>query len=102
MRKFLLFQKAIFFVLLLSAPFLSIAQQIIKGKIQTETGEVLPGATIAVKGRADVQTKAAADGTFSIAANANDILVISNIGYEGLEVPAKNASFISLRPMQEI
>lgn len=73
------------------------AQDLIKGKIQSETGEPLPGATIAVKGKSSAQTKTDAEGQFSIRANANDVLRITNVGYQSLEIPASGASFISLK-----
>ncbi len=73
------------------------AQQVVKGKIENESGNPLQGATVQVKGKPDTQISASADGTFSIAANATDVLSISYIGYETADVSAGNATVITLR-----
>lgn len=58
---------------------------IIKGTITDDNGNVLPGATIQVKGT-DKRTVANDNGEFSIEANAGDKLEISFIGFETLEL----------------
>lgn len=71
------------------------------GKITDENGQPLPGATIAVKGTRNAVV-ADPSGAFSITVNTDkDILVITFIGYETKELPAKNLKtplIISLRP----
>ncbi|WP_295771944.1 SusC/RagA family TonB-linked outer membrane protein [uncultured Mucilaginibacter sp.] len=62
----------------------------ILGKVSDENGKPLPGATISVKGTRN-SVVADAEGAFAITVNeAKDILVISFIGYEIKELPAKN------------
>jgi TonB-linked SusC/RagA family outer membrane protein len=77
--------------------FTALAQPIVKGKIENETGSPLQGATIQVKGKAAAQTTTAKDGSFSIAANASDILLISYVGYEPIEVTSGAANTIVLK-----
>ena len=73
------------------------AQPTVKGKIENETGTPLQGATIQVKSKPALQTTTAADGSFAIAADATDVLVISYVGYEPFEVPATGVKTIVLK-----
>jgi hypothetical protein len=73
------------------------AQPIVKGKIENETGSPLQGASIQVKGKSAAQTTTAKDGSFSIAASASDILLISYVGYEPIEVTTGAANTIVLK-----
>ncbi len=60
---------------------------VVKGKvIDTETGLPLPGTSIKIKGT-DKGTKANADGSFSLQAPEDGILIISYLGYETVEIP---------------
>lgn len=61
------------------------AQQLVGGRVTSETGEGLPGVSIAVKGSSN-GTTTDADGNFSLQASAEDVLVFSYIGYEAQEV----------------
>lgn len=61
---------------------------IVKGKITTETGDPLAGASVVIKGSSKgTQTDVA--GFFTIDAPLNSILVISYVGYANVEVPVK-------------
>lgn len=73
------------------------AQQSLKGKIQTETGAPLQGATVQIKGKPGVQTITSADGSFSLGGNSTDVLVVSYVGYEPLEIEASQATSIVLK-----
>ncbi|MDR2472034.1 MAG: SusC/RagA family TonB-linked outer membrane protein, partial [Tannerella sp.] len=72
------------------------ARKTVTGVINDETDEPLAGATVVVKGSPRGVT-ADSDGTFSIDVTANDILQISYIGYELLEVKVGNQTYISIK-----
>lgn len=73
----------------------SIAQKVVKGRIISADNLPVAGATVGLKGT-NSQTSSDIDGNFSIQAKDDDVLVISNIGFATTEVPASNASLISL------
>ena len=63
-----------------------------EGQITDEKGQGIPGATVMVKG-SSVATTAGPDGHFSIPVKFGvDVLVISYIGYESKEIPAKKST----------
>lgn len=68
---------------------------IIKGTIIDENGNILPGATIAVKGT-DKRTIADDMGEFSIEANTGEVLQISFIGFESQEIVVGGQTSISI------
>ncbi|MGY6547336.1 SusC/RagA family TonB-linked outer membrane protein [Arthrospiribacter ruber] len=71
---------------------LDIPLEVIKGRItDAQTGETLPGVNILVKGTAQ-GTATDIDGNFTLDAEPGDILVISYIGYETMELPVGNQS----------
>ena len=57
----------------------------IRGKIMDEAGKPLPGVTIVVKGTKK-STATNVDGSFTINAAVNDVLLVTIIGYESKEV----------------
>jgi len=61
----------------------------ISGRIATETGEAIPGASIRVKGT-NFGTVSDAKGNFSIEVPENAVLLISSVGYETREVAVGN------------
>ena len=74
-----------FFFLLLS--YLAWAQPIYKSRVvDSETGEALPYASIYAS--KDNGTLTNAEGVFSIEANNEDVLRISSVGYQTLEIKA--------------
>lgn len=82
-------------VLLISAK-LVYGQSKIQGIVKDENGEPLPGATIISKGKpggviSDIE------GNFSIAAERNDVLVVSFVGYKQQEKTVANLSFIEVQ-----
>jgi TonB-dependent starch-binding outer membrane protein SusC len=71
-----------------------------KGKVTSETGEPILGASVGVKGTEDgVLTDL--DGMFSIETASDAILVLSYLGYETLEVAAGTDLDIKLAPSSE-
>ena len=86
-------------LLLLMSMFSTIAfsqGRTISGKVVDNAGQGIPGATIAVKGtRTTVVSNA--DGEFSIPVNSsNDVLEVSSIGYEKLEIPVGSGSTVNV------
>ncbi|WP_183558853.1 TonB-dependent receptor [Mucilaginibacter sp. SP1R1] len=57
----------------------------IKGKVTDSTGAVLPGATIAIKGKTGVLV-IGVDGTFTIDAQPGDVLIISYMGLASKQI----------------
>jgi hypothetical protein len=92
MKKF----KLIFFVAaLIFSCQLALAQQLIRGKIVDNAQQPLVGASVVVKGTLR-GTSTAVDGTFSIDANRNDLLIISYVGYNTREVQVGDQSTINI------
>lgn len=71
------------------------ARSVIKGRVVDEKGLPLPGVTVRLKnsGGGNATSK---DGTFSIEAGKDDILVFSFIGYKSKEVSVGDQTFISV------
>ena len=61
------------------------AQSSISGKITDQTGESIPGASILIKG-SSTGTISDYNGEFKIEASRGDLLIISFLGFETLEV----------------
>lgn len=72
----------------------SFAQSTIKGVITDQNQSPLPGTAISVKGTS-LGTATNLQGSFSINAPANAILIISHVGYITKEVSVGNKAFIS-------
>lgn len=102
-RKFTLFLLLLFFVLMSSPLY---AQQRITGQVTSST-ETLIGATVVVKG-GSAKTQTDTNGSFSIMALPDAILVVSSIGYETLEFPVNKRTTLTIllkesaQQMQEI
>lgn len=63
----------------------------VSGTVKDEKGEPVASATVAVKGK-NVSVSTAANGTFSINAKANDVLVISAVSFTTQEIKVTSAS----------
>ena len=75
---------------------IAFAQGTISGSVTDgSTGDPLPGASVLVKGTTNGVT-ADFDGNFTITANSGDVLVISYLGFQALEVAAKNGMSVEL------
>lgn len=74
----------------------------IKGTVYDETGTTVIGATVIVKADPSRGTVTNADGAFSIRAKAGEVLVISYVGYQSAEQPAKDGMVVHLSPDSEL
>lgn len=71
------------------------AQQTVKGKVTSNKGEPIPGASVSVKGSA-TGTNTADDGSFTLTAPTGATLVISNVGYTTKEVKVGTSGTIDV------
>ena len=75
------------------------AQTTVKGKITSESGEPLIGATVAVKNSTD-GTVTDIDGNYSLKTKKTltqkDLLVFSYVGYKTLEVPVNGKKTLNI------
>lgn len=71
------------------------AQSTLRGTVRDDAGQPLPGATIIVRGTTQ-GTTTDDQGTFSVRANASDVLEISSIGYQGTAVTVGNRTSVEV------
>lgn len=73
---------------------ITIKRDSVSGKVTDESGNPVPAASVTVQGSANgVSTDK--DGNFSLDADLNDVLVISAIGYESVEITiGRNAGLV--------
>jgi TonB-linked SusC/RagA family outer membrane protein len=67
----------------------------VTGKVLDEKGVGLPGASVTLKGTKTVVTTTT-EGSFSINAGANDVLIISSVGYQTREVPIDGKTVLTV------
>jgi len=67
------------------------AQSPVSGTVKSSEGEMLPGATVVVKGK-QVSASTNNEGKFTIQAAAGDVLVVSYVGYASKETPVTGAA----------
>ena len=83
----------------------ALAQQTVSGTITDADGLPLPGATVVVKGTSTATT-ADFDGNYSIGAAIGDVLVVSYVGYDAIEVTVNstsvNVSLTSSTALEEV
>lgn len=85
-------------VSIIAALFLSLslyAQQTVRGTLRSPSGEILAGATIAVKGT-QTSTITNQNGEFSINASQGSVLVITHVGYQRREVIVGSENVLNL------
>jgi len=70
-------------------------KQVVTGKISDATGAPLPGVNIIVKGTTS-GTTSDSNGAYSLEAGADDVLVLSFIGYKSTEKPVGNQTRIDV------
>ncbi|MEC5145187.1 SusC/RagA family TonB-linked outer membrane protein [Chitinophaga sp. 212800010-3] len=70
-------------------------QRVLTGTVTDSTGAPVPGATIREKGGKGATT-CGPDGNFRLSADAQHALIISNIGYQSVEVPIGTRSNFSI------
>lgn len=73
----------------------------ISGKVLSETGEPLPGVSIAVKGTGK-GTITGNDGSFTIEVNSGNVLVVSFVGYVPQEITVTQNKNLSIRLKQAV
>ncbi|NQX40069.1 TonB-dependent receptor [Pedobacter steynii] len=69
----------------------------ITGKVTNGKGEPLEDVSVMLKGAAGKGTKTTKDGSFSINAPKNAVLVFSLIGYQRIEIAIDNRTFIEIK-----
>jgi TonB-linked SusC/RagA family outer membrane protein len=83
----------LFSMLLCTAAF---AQRPITGKVVAANGQPVSGATVAVKG-SNLATSTAPDGSFALSVpNDRSTLVVTYVGFDGIEVPITGLSTVSI------
>lgn len=88
---------ALFIACLLASPPLSFAQdKAIHGRVTSDSGDPVPGASVVVKGTNKGQTTNS-NGEFSIAAAKNAVLIISSIGYTSQEVTVGDNTSVNVQ-----
>jgi TonB-linked SusC/RagA family outer membrane protein len=73
----------------------SLKAQTVKGTVKSNTGEIIPGATITVKGTTR-GTSASKDGAFSITCSPKETLVVSSVGYKTQEILVGSKTFLGV------
>lgn len=68
----------------------------VTGKVTDEKGNPLPGATVYVRGNKAKATTTDGSGNYSLTVGDNDILVISYVGYDDLEVPVGGRTTVNV------
>ncbi|GHB63745.1 SusC/RagA family TonB-linked outer membrane protein [Persicitalea jodogahamensis] len=72
------------------------AQEVlVTGKVTSEAGEIVPGATVVVQGTSR-GTTSNAEGNYSISAPGNGTLVVSFVGYETTGIPINGRSKLDI------
>lgn len=84
------------FLLILFPDHAIFAQNIVKGVVKEKSsGEPLPFVSIQVKGTT-IGTSTVDNGTYSISANPDAILIFSSIGYKTIEVPVQGKAVVDI------
>ena len=91
-------------LMMLMALFMSVTSfaQGIKGTVIDENGEPVIGATVSDKNDAKNATITDFDGNFTVKVQAGQIIVISYIGYETVEVAARDGMTVNLKPDNKV
>ena len=69
----------------------ALAQQTVSGTVTDQNGQPIPGATVVLKGTSTATT-ADFDGNFTIAANNGDVVVVSYVGFNAIEITVDSAT----------
>ncbi|MFM7717375.1 MAG: carboxypeptidase-like regulatory domain-containing protein, partial [Microcystis sp.] len=72
----------------------------VAGKVTDASGAPVSGASIRIK-NAKGGTSSTSDGTFKLRVAKTDILVVSSIGFESIEVPVGGQSFVNVTLTQD-
>ncbi|ULQ56017.1 TonB-dependent receptor [Flavihumibacter rivuli] len=79
-----------------------IQQARVTGRVVNAAGEPLAGASVRVKGSANVGTYADASGNFAITVPDDAVLVISFVGYDAVDVPVAGKTIINVTLQQSV
>ena len=77
------------------------AQSLVTGKVSDKAGQALPGVNVIKKGTTS-GTSTDANGNYSIEATANDILVVSFIGYQSQEIVVGNRAKVDMQLEEDV
>ncbi len=92
-----LFTAVLFAALLCLLPALAFSQaKNIRGKVLDAQESPLPGVNVLIKGSGK-GTVTDIEGNYSLQANADDVLIVSFVGYETQEIPVNNRSEITVQ-----
>ena len=69
--------------------------------VKSESGELLPGVTVLIKGTA-TGTVTDIDGNFSLTASASDVLVFSFVGYQAQEVAVGDNLSLEISLLEDV
>jgi TonB-linked SusC/RagA family outer membrane protein len=84
----------VFLTLLFASPVF--AQNItVRGRVTNDAGQVVPNASVTVKGTT-IGTTSSAEGNYEITAPSNGTLVISSVGFASKEVPVNGQSTLAI------
>lgn len=84
-------QRTCFLLAVLMLPALAVAQRAVIGKVTDQSGEILIGATVGVKGTENF-TITDAKGAYTLSLKVGDVVVCSYVGYQTAEVVYRQAS----------
>ncbi|MGN6510397.1 MAG: carboxypeptidase-like regulatory domain-containing protein, partial [Chitinophaga sp.] len=88
--------RATLFLSILLLPQIAGAQSTITGKVTDSTGKAIEFASVQVKGTTK-GAYTAANGSFSIAAPADAVLIVSSMGFVSREVPVNGQSVVNVQ-----
>lgn len=91
----------VFVMMMLMCITVNAQQHVVTGTIKDQTGTALPGVNVLLKGTS-VGTTTDVDGNFSISASAEDVLVLSFIGYATKEITVGNQTKIDVSLSEDI
>lgn len=81
--------------------FIAGAQELIRGTVKDESGSPVPGANVIIKGTT-FGTTSDENGSFSINASSQDVLVVSFIGFKSREIPVGNQTSLDVRLEEDL
>jgi hypothetical protein len=88
---FILRAGSCFLMVLFLLPVAAFCQQTVHGTIKDNEGKALPGITVSLKSKKNA-TKTDSSGHFRLAAATGDVLVVSAVNYEELEMKVDGRS----------
>jgi TonB-linked SusC/RagA family outer membrane protein len=89
-------KRACFLLVVLLLPTLLLAQKVVTGKVTDESGELLIGATVGVKGTENF-TSTDDKGVYKLSLKIGDTIIASYMGYQTAEVVYQQAAHLTIR-----